>query len=308
MKNEISFSIVTPVYNREDCILRCLKSVTNQKNNNYEHLIVDDGSTDGTTNLIEEYAKTHQQIHFFKFSKNQGVNAARNYAIKNCKNKYVLFLDSDDYMNDNALDTIEENISLHQGYSHYLFAQNHRMDYYRSNSLLSSDFIEINFYNWIKNEISGDFLHVIYREIIQQFPFDEKLRIYEELNFMKMYKFSQKQLFINKAVMHIEISRFDSVSKEATLINSNAIQSQFEFLKQMIDSFEVDYKKYNIIKLNSMINRCLIFSLALSDYNYYKYLSKKYQKNILLGKVMCQLGLGPFLKFLIMSYSRIKHL
>ncbi|WP_321437109.1 glycosyltransferase family 2 protein [uncultured Bacteroides sp.] len=308
MKTEINFSIVTPVYNREDCILRCLNSITNQNFQNVEHLIVNDGSTDGTLDILETYSKSHPHVTILNLKKNRGVNAARNFAIKQCKNSYVIFLDSDDYMSNQALNIITEKINLYPGYLHYLFTTDDMTVHYNSNLLLNCESKEIKFANWIKGEIAGDFLHVMSREMIQQFLFNENLRIYEALNFMKMYRYSNKQRFVKTIVVHLERNRHDSVTKEATLINSNAIQSQCEYLKQMIDLFEDDYKKYNISGLYSMINRCLIFNLALSDYNSYKYLSKRFKKRVIFDKIICKLKLGYLIKLLIVAYSRIKNL
>lgn len=308
MMTDIGFSIITPVYNREDCILRCLDSVTSQKLLNIEHLIVDDGSTDGTLELIKKYSKNHSHVTVFSLKKNGGVNAARNFAIKRCKNNYIIFLDSDDSMYENALETISEKINSYSGYMHYLFAQNDRLNYYISNPLLKCESTEIEFSDWIKGKITGDFLHVMSREMVQQFLFNEKLRIYEDLNFMQMYRYSEKQRFINLVLVNRERDRYDSVTKETALKNSNAIEFQYEYLKQMIDLFEFDYKKNNIVKLNSMINRCLIFSLALSNYNYYKKKSKRYNINNFIGYLICKLKLGWFLRSLIIIYSWIKHI
>ena len=60
-KTSKKFSIITPVYNRADCIIRCMNSVTRQ-NGEIEHWIVDDGSTDGTLQVIQEYASLHSHI------------------------------------------------------------------------------------------------------------------------------------------------------------------------------------------------------------------------------------------------------
>ncbi|SHE35415.1 Glycosyltransferase involved in cell wall bisynthesis [Bacteroides luti] len=307
MNININFSIVTPVYNRADCILRCLNSVTNQNFSDVEHIIVNDGSTDETLEILKIYSKNHSHVRVLNFENNKGVNAARNLAIRQCRNNYVIFLDSDDFMNYQALYIIAEKIKLYPGYLHYLFGMNDMEIYYNTNSLLNCKSREIEFSNWIKNEITGDFLHVMAREMVQLFPFNEDLRIYEALTFMQMYKYSNRQQFIKATVVQRERDRFDSVTKQATLINSNAIKFQSEYLKKMVDLFETDFKKHNIVGLNSMINKCLIFSLALSNYNLYQYLSKKIDKKNILYKIIYKLKLGYFLKLAIIVYSKIKN-
>ena len=102
MENKILYSIITPVYNRADCIMRCMQSVeksmqTQFGGGNIEHVIVDDGSLDSTVSIIEDYAKQHPHVVFVKFPQNRGTNAARNEAIRRAKGKWVVILDSDDY-------------------------------------------------------------------------------------------------------------------------------------------------------------------------------------------------------------------
>jgi len=88
------FSIITPCYNRQDTIVRCINSVSNQKYKNYEHIITDDGSTDKTVKIIKE--NLNKDIKLFKFNKNKGIAAARNKCLDNITGNWIIFLDSDD--------------------------------------------------------------------------------------------------------------------------------------------------------------------------------------------------------------------
>jgi len=86
------FSIVIPVYNREHLIQETLESVLNQRFDDYEVIVVDDGSTDGTVSTLRSY---EDQIHLIQ-QENQGPGAARNRGIETASGEYVAFLDSDD--------------------------------------------------------------------------------------------------------------------------------------------------------------------------------------------------------------------
>ena len=107
---DIKYSIITPVYNREDCIARCVESVIQQsKNIHYEHIIVNDGSSDHTLDIIQDYSHRYDPyIRVINFSKNRGVNAARNAAIQSMQREYGIILDSNDYFVDTALADINE--------------------------------------------------------------------------------------------------------------------------------------------------------------------------------------------------------
>jgi glycosyltransferase involved in cell wall biosynthesis len=96
------FSIIIPTYNRATIIAKAINTVLAQSFTNFELLIVDDGSTDGTQQVIEQYK--HTSIRYFK-TENKGVAHARNYGIKQAQGVYIGFLDSDDRMNTNHLQT-----------------------------------------------------------------------------------------------------------------------------------------------------------------------------------------------------------
>ena len=95
----IDISFIVPAYNCSDSISRAVKSIeTNNKNINYEILIVENGSTDNTNSIIEQLAKENKYIKIFHSKK--GVSRDRNFGIKNAQGKWLFFLDADDYLID----------------------------------------------------------------------------------------------------------------------------------------------------------------------------------------------------------------
>lgn len=98
-------SFVIPVYNVEKYLSDCLESILNQDCRDYEILLVDDGSTDSSGNICEEYAGKYSNISVIH-QKNGGLSEARNTGIKNAKGKYILFVDSDDYIGKGSLKEI----------------------------------------------------------------------------------------------------------------------------------------------------------------------------------------------------------
>ncbi len=88
-------SIVIPTYNRAYCLPATLESVFAQTYQNFEIIIVDDGSTDGTEEMIQARYSNEPRLHYFR-QKNQGVSVARNLAIDHSKGEFIALLDSDD--------------------------------------------------------------------------------------------------------------------------------------------------------------------------------------------------------------------
>ena len=94
---------IVPVYNTEAYLPRCLQSIIDQPiaADDYEVLVVDDGSTDGSRAVVERFARDYRQVHLLS-QQNAGVSAARNLALDNAHGRYVAFVDSDDYLEDGA--------------------------------------------------------------------------------------------------------------------------------------------------------------------------------------------------------------
>jgi glycosyltransferase involved in cell wall biosynthesis len=100
------FSIIVPVYNGELYIAKCLTSILSQTFKNFEVLVVDDGSKDSTNDIIKGFVIKDKRIKLIN-QNNSGVSVARNTGIKKANGKYILFIDSDDYV----LPTYLENLN-----------------------------------------------------------------------------------------------------------------------------------------------------------------------------------------------------
>ena len=97
MKNNITVSIVVPVYNAKPYLVKCLDSVVNQTLDNVEIIIIDDGSTDGSSEICQEYAAKDSRIIYYK-KENEGLAAARQDGMERASGEYVGFVDSDDWL------------------------------------------------------------------------------------------------------------------------------------------------------------------------------------------------------------------
>lgn len=96
-------SIITPVYNSERFLSETIKSVKKQNYKNWEMLIINDCSNDGSENIVKKYAKEDKRIKYIKLKKRSGVVNARNIGLEKAKGQYIAFLDSDDVWKENKL-------------------------------------------------------------------------------------------------------------------------------------------------------------------------------------------------------------
>lgn len=104
------FSLIIPVYNVEKYLKECLESVLCQTYEDWEAICINDGSTDGSATILEEYAAKDSRFKVISQS-NGGLSVARNSGLEAASGDYVLFLDSDDYLEKDALRIIADNLS-----------------------------------------------------------------------------------------------------------------------------------------------------------------------------------------------------
>ena len=109
-------SIIVPVYNTADKLERCLDSLVNQTNEDIEIVIINDGSTDNSEEIIKKYEEKYKDIISYYSKQNEGVAKTRNFGIEKAKSDYILFVDSDDYIDKTLIEKlkpyIDKNIDM----------------------------------------------------------------------------------------------------------------------------------------------------------------------------------------------------
>ncbi|MER1763147.1 glycosyltransferase family 2 protein, partial [Proteus mirabilis] len=105
MKNKDSISIIIPAYNAEKWIEKCIKSCINQTYKDIEIIIINDGSQDDTEIICKRYRYIDSRIKYKKIE-NSGVSYARKVGLELSNSHYILFLDSDDYLNRDCIQTL----------------------------------------------------------------------------------------------------------------------------------------------------------------------------------------------------------
>ncbi|MBQ9011405.1 MAG: glycosyltransferase family 2 protein, partial [Bacilli bacterium] len=101
------FSVIVPVYNGENYIKKCLDSLTVDTNSDVEIIIINDGSTDNSENIIKSYMDKFANIFLYTIV-NHGQGYARNYGLSKANGEYVFFVDSDDYVAENIFKVVDD--------------------------------------------------------------------------------------------------------------------------------------------------------------------------------------------------------
>jgi len=155
ISNDSLVSVITPAFNCEKTIEETIKSVQSQTYENWEMIIVNDCSIDGTEEIVNKYSKEDPRIHLINLKKNSGAGIARNTAISNANGRYIAFLDSDDLWKPEKL---EKQIRFMKN-NDYSFTFTTYETFHDSNDLTRKVFHapqNINYNQYLKNTIIGN--------------------------------------------------------------------------------------------------------------------------------------------------------
>lgn len=259
------FSIIIPMYNSEKFIDRAIQSLLNQTYKNFEIILVNDCSTDQTLLVCEKYMKSN--IKLLDLDKNLGVSNARNIGLQNAKGEYVLFLDSDDWLDRNTLYLLNENIKNSDMLVYgVVYNRNDKqvaqplptIGKFSVTDLFSmeSTLFDVSILHWVTNKVFN--LSIIRKNNLL---FDQTLKMGEDLDFCMKYLEKIKFITVlDKYLYYYDRTNNKSLTNsnikslpERTKINNDNIKSFLERNNIDIDAFN-SYKKEQFKYVESKIN------------------------------------------------------
>lgn len=256
------FSIIIPVYNVEDYIEKCLNSVFDQTFKDYEVIVVNDGTKDKSMDIVKKFdVKVINQ-------KNQGLSEARNTGVKEAKGEYILFLDSDDFIEKDLLERLNESSKNNPDIIRFQICE-------VKDNLVIHTYYEDEF-----NNLSGEdaFKRIVnYHFVENAWCYAIKRKFYIE------NKFSFK-----KGTLHEDFGLIPLVIIKAKIVNSidylgyNYVQRESSIMNTK------DYQK-TIKKVKDMYNHYLYLDKEIDKLNIDKTIIKSFIANSLLIKI-CQLN------------------
>lgn len=242
-------SIIVPVYNTEMYLPSCLHSIVSQTFNNWECLLIDDGSTDNSSEICDKFAKKDARIRVFH-KNNGGVSAARNFGINNATGKYIIFIDSDDHWtNGTCLQSLLYQINeadLIRGEYQTRYEDGHIAVPKQNKSYLESQ--PLSSYDMLKHGINGEYFSVLFlfkKTAINDIRFDEKLTFREDLDFLLQVLSHPLKCVYTSECIYTYVNRSSSASNQHNIKNiqcslhlSIKYLSKPSFSKKMTDFYE----------------------------------------------------------------------
>lgn len=271
-------SIIIPVYNVEKYLRQCLDSILTQTSQNYEVILVDDGSTDESPAICDQYAKKDKRFKVIH-KKNEGVSVARNAGIDICTGEFISFVDSDDWLEPTYVSTLicqMRNADL-IFFSHIV----HSEDGLKSSYQLKEKFID-------NENAKEDFiLHLFNNMLYVDFygytwnkAFRRDIIMKNNIRFVSGLTFYEDEIFTNDYIMHVKKVR----SISTPLYNYNWKVGGLSFSKK---------KSWQYFKLAEKTNE---FAQSLETENAILFFKKRAENMLLMGLSDSDMSLGQWYK------------
>ena len=250
-------SIVVPIYNVENYLRQCLDSISEQTYKNFECILINDGSTDNSKQIAEEFLLDSRFRYFEK--ENGGVSSARNLGIECSGGTYITFIDADDWVDSDYLEVlynalIDENADIsvstykrfHMGDNCWYFHSSQRGYEKRvfTNQELIDEFIDLNTFDHSYGFVCGK---LVRKDLSDNIAFNEMTTLGEDMEYwLKLYLISNKVVYVNRDSY---IYRVDNINRHfgAEKIRSD-IQQRLNFIA-FLAIRGIDISKY--------VNSCL---------------------------------------------------
>lgn len=246
MKKEEKISIIIPIYNSEVYLDRCLNSIIKQTYENFEVLLINDGSTDASNEICEKYCKADSRFIYF-YNENHGVAYTRNFGISHSTGDYITFVDSDDYISSYYLEILYKSlintcsdISICMSknvFKHNAIKQSNDFKYktkvFSSNEALENMLCE--------HEIDTSFWGKLYKTSLFNNITIKNYKIFEDLDTLYKIILKSKKICYVYTKLYFYFVRLDSLSH-------NHFSKENLYVLEILDNLEENLKNNTNLK------------------------------------------------------------
>lgn len=286
MENNIKVSIIIPIYNKEKYLEQCLNSVINQTLKNIEIILINDGSTDKSKNICEEYAKNDNRIILIN-QENQGAAVARQKGVDISKGEYLYFIDADDFIdvllcekvykicNDNNIDIAFFNTTEH------IFVENKENIKYGEKYLENKIYDRQEIINYILPRTLSEYDNGKWTSTIRwclwlRF-FKRKMIVDNNIRFISEFKRCQDLQFTFEATLYANKYIYlgnDYLYHQNFVSNSLSKgynKDLWKYIKPLILYLDNKCQNVHFVDLSSSMNVCAVNFIAMVMYEMYKH-------------------------------------
>lgn len=297
----VKVSIITPVYNVEECIERCINSVINQTYKDFELLLIDDGSKDKSTDIAKNLLEKSEVNYKIITQNNSGVSAARNKGIEEASGEYITFLDSDDYVDSRFVELMykkAETTKCDVVFCDYSEVNEDEKVLVKNRTKCLNEFISGKeaALKQLTDDITIGMRSAIYKTSIikdNNLFFDSKRKYGEDMIFIvKALLYADKVISVNEILAYYVIWG-NSVTQNVSLKHLDCYYSYVDLLEYVRENKNLEKIERFLLEFKIPYSISHIFSVLGSDVNFHKdlfdFLNKndvrKYLKNYKIQKI-----------------------
>ncbi len=289
-KNEL-ISIIVPVYNVEKYIEKCINSITNQTYKKIEIILIDDGSTDGSGKMCDEYALMDKRVKVIH-KENAGVSSARNLGINMANGEWISFVDADDWLDSdfceklyNEAITNEKLDIISSGYNRVYSTKQEKINCKIERIKYSAQEYFIKLLN-VQNGYGFCHMKLIRRECIKDIKFHEDIEVGEDALFnMELVKNIREVLILGQALYNYRFNNNSLVRKYDDRYVEKYLKSMMAVKKYIFnnytDNLQVKYNYYNYVTYHVL--------LIVVNYCFNKKNNQTFMNQIKLLKKVCNI-------------------
>ena len=218
-------TIIVPVYNVEHYICRCLDSILKQNNTlEYEILLIDDGSTDNSSDICDKYAVKYHNIHVIHKKNNEGVSSARNLGIDNAHGDWICFIDADDWVEKDYIETIKKFIDIFRDADLIEFGFRNILEDGKEVHSVFSDKVYNDPFTFIR---SSQYKHVLWNYIFKRNIInDNRIRFVNNLKYSEDQNFILKYIFVSQLIIVDSHILYNYCYRRGSAVNSQKTYDQ----------------------------------------------------------------------------------
>jgi len=255
------FSVIIPIYNTAEYLHRCIDSIINQDYENLEVILVDDGSTDSSPTICDDYAKRDNRIKVIH-KQNEGLSPARNDGILEATGEYLVFVDSDDYLSQRSFitfhNTIEKNINLDVFTSNYQIIRPKYSQYVRC--YIPENNIPVSGQDFLKTQKKHKRFKISACQYITRRLFILQNNLFFEKGILQEDILWCHQIILNaKKALALDFVHYHNVVRQGSITQSKNLDiHRGKSLIFIANKLEQEYKKIDDIELLYLLNDNLI--------------------------------------------------
>lgn len=252
-------SVIVPIYNKEIYLNRCLDTICNQSYSNIEIILINDGSSDNSLNICEEYSKADSRIRIIN-QENAGVSVARNIGMKESRGDYITFIDADDYVEPNYIEELVRGIKKYN----VDFVQcgtiinDEKVLYCQDQEMIFSNNKEVTI-DFLGRGMSGTIWDKLYKkELLEDLQFDEKYNKNEDTLFvLEVVKKANTFVRIGLPLYHYTYKKSDSLTSSFSLEKDYNLllylDSVYAFVFDNYPDLDIFLYKFEFVLLRYML-------------------------------------------------------